>query len=103
MKALLLIISIFILSNFSTTAQVVVFEDNYGIGITSNQFGSTFANFWSVSTAEFRTGTSSLRIAVGGSGALYSGGRLEAATNQNLTGYNALTFWIKASRAATLN
>jgi hypothetical protein len=103
MKALLLIISIFILSNFSTTAQVVVFEDNYGSGITSNQFGSTFANFWSVSTAESRTGTSSLRIAVGGSGALYSGGRLEAATNQNLTGYNALTFWVKASRAATLN
>ncbi len=103
MKSLWVIFLTLILSSFSTTAQIVVFSDNYGSGITSNQFGSTFANFWSVTTAEAITGTSSLQIAVGGSGALYSGGRLEAATNQNLTTYNALTFWIKASRAATLN
>lgn len=103
MKAFSIILLTFVFGNFSTTAQIVVFADNYGSGITSNQFGSTFANFWSVTTAESKTGTSSLQIAVGGSGALYSGGRLEAATNQNLTTYNALTFWIKASRSATLN
>ena len=103
MKSFLLLTSLFLSSTFYATAQVVVFDDNFGSGISSNQFGSTYANFWSVTTAESKTGTSSLQVAVGGSGALYSGGRLDAASNQNLTSFNAVSFWIKASRAATLN
>jgi hypothetical protein len=48
-----------------------------------------------------QSGTSSLKIVVPATG--YTGGALAAAMPQNLSTYNAVSFWIKASAAKKLN
>lgn len=82
-------------------AQFVVFDDAYPTGVAFAPFGST-TNDVSITTAQAYSGTSSIKITLAGAGN-YSGGRLETPTGNNLTSYNALTFWIKASKAATFN
>ncbi len=90
-----------VLLSAGVNAQLNVFDDAYAPGVSFVPFGSTNNNL-SVSTAEKYTGTSSLQITLAGSGN-YSGGRLETPTGNNLSSYNALTFWVKASKAATVN
>ena len=82
------------------SAQAPVFIDNYTAGVTFTGFGGS-VNDVTIDNTVFQSGTSSLKIAVPAAG--YTGGALGAATAQNLTTYNAVTFWIKASAAKTLN
>ncbi len=82
-------------------AQQIVFDDDYAPGVSFVGFGSTNNNI-SVSNLQAYTGSSSLKITLAGSGN-YSGGRLETASGNNLSTYNALIFYIKASKNATLN
>lgn len=82
-------------------AQQIVFDDDYAPGVSFVGFGSTNNNV-SVSNLQAFTGSSSLKITLTGSGN-YSGGRLETASGNNLSTYNALSFYIKASKNATLN
>lgn len=77
-----------------------VFADSYAKGVTFVPFGGS-SNALAVDTAVKTAGGASLRIDVPSSG--YTGGAFKAATAQNLSLYNAVTFWIKGSKAATLN
>jgi uncharacterized protein YjdB len=78
----------------------VVFGDDYGNDVSFQEFtGST--NSLAVDTAEFQDGTASLRVTVPAAG--YTGGAIVVGTPQDLSDYDALTFWAKSSAAATLN
>ena len=79
---------------------VVVFADDYGTGVSFAPFGGS-NNSVSVDTAEFAAGSASLRIDVPSGG--YTGGALVAGRPPSLVEFNAVTFWAKASRPATLN
>jgi hypothetical protein len=84
----------------TSQAQLVLFGDNYSPGITFAVFGGSTNNL-TVDASTFYSGTASLKVDVPAAG--YTGGALKAATNQNVTAYNAVSFWVKASKAATLN
>ncbi len=77
-----------------------IFTDAYATGVTFEAFGGS-VNDVTVDNTTFQSGTSSLKVVVGATG--YTGGALVAATNQNLAAYNAVSFWVKASAAKTLN
>jgi len=79
---------------------VPVFTENYAHGVSFLPFGGS-NNALTVDTAESHSGSASLRIAVPAAG--YTGGALNAAGPPNPSLYNAVTFWAKASKAATLN
>jgi hypothetical protein len=84
----------------SLTQAGVVFADDYSAGVAFVAFvGST--NALSVDAGEHHTGTAALRIAVPAAG--WTGGALVSASAQDLSWANALTFWARASKAATLN
>jgi hypothetical protein len=87
----------------SLQAQLVIFGDNYGTGVSFSAFGGS-NNTLTIDGTEARpgsSGTSSLRVAVPGGG--YTGGAMVAAENKNATAFNAISFWVKASKSATLN
>jgi hypothetical protein len=98
LTSIVLFVALFMVSNLS--AQVAVFTDAYAPGVTFAAFdGST--NAVTIDNTVFQSGTSSLKIVVPAAG--YTGGALVAATAQNLSTYNAVSFWIKGSAAKTLN
>lgn len=101
MKKCYSFISVLIACTFSLHAQQIVFDDDYAPGVSFVGFGSTNNNL-SVTTAQAYSGSASLKITLAGSGN-YSGGRLETASGNNLSTYNALTFYVRASKNATLN
>jgi hypothetical protein len=80
----------------------VVFDDAYGAGVTFAPFGGS-TNTLTVDNTEHYSGTASLKIAVNIPGGGYTGGALVSATPTNLTAYNTISFWAKASAAKTLN
>jgi hypothetical protein len=78
----------------------IVFDDNYATGVTFAQFdGST--NALAVDPAEHFAGTASLRVDV--PAANWTGGSLVANAPKSFAAYNAVTFQVKASKAAHLN
>jgi hypothetical protein len=77
-----------------------VFADTYATGVSFVAFGGS-DNLLTIDKTEHHAGTASLKIAVPASG--YTGGALNAPAARNLSLYNALTFWAKASKSATLN
>ena len=81
-------------------AQLSVFSDSYGAGATFVDFGGSI-NAVSIDNTVAHTGTSSIKAIVPSSS--YTGGAFKAATNQNLSTYNAISFWVKASASKTLN
>jgi Secretion system C-terminal sorting domain len=88
------------LSTTSLLAQVPIFTDAYATDVTFASFGDA-VNALSVDNTVFQSGISSLKIVVPATG--YTGGALVAATPQNLSTYNAVSFWIKGSAAKKLN
>lgn len=80
-------------------AKHVVFADGYAEGVGFVAFGES-ANDLSVDATTAHSGTSSLKIQVGAAG--YTGGALVGAP-QDLSQYNALSFWVKASAEHALN
>lgn len=77
-----------------------IFTDAYATGVTFVDFGGS-VNAVTIDNTTFQSGTSSIKIVVPAAG--YTGGAFVAATNQNLSTYNAVSFWIKGSAAKTLN
>lgn len=77
-----------------------IFTDAYASGVSFVAFDGS-VNALTVDNTTFQSGTSSLKIVVPAAG--YTGGALVAATAQNLSTYNAVSFWIKGSAAKTLN
>ncbi len=78
----------------------VVFDDDYATGVSFAPFGGSTNNL-SIDDSEFADGTSSLRIEVPAEG--YTGGALVASAAVDMTGYNAVQFWAKASSDFPLN
>jgi len=84
----------------------IVFDDNYGSYTTFQAFMYSKVDAVVVDTAEKYQGTASLRVTVPGPGdpsGGYAGGAFTTDLARQLTGYDALTFWAKASMAATLD
>ena len=84
----------------SLLAQAPVFTDDYAMGVTFAAFGDS-KNTISIDNTVNQSGTSSLKIVMPATG--YTGGALVAATPQNLSTYNAVSFWIKGSAAKKLD
>ncbi len=75
---------------------VIVFDDNYGPGVSFDPY-DTVTVTPAVDTSVFKDGAASLRIDVPSTN--YVGGAFKSATEKDLSGFNALTFWAKASVA----
>ncbi len=93
------LVTILLLAVTQLSAQTV-FTDAYATGVTFVEFGGS-VNALTVDNTTFQSGTASLKIVVPAAG--YTGGAFVAATAQNLSTYNAVSFWIKGSAAKTLN
>ncbi len=86
---------------FYANAQLSVYTEGLQPGMTFNEFGGSNAGATTDDATVAHTGTTSLKVVVGAAG--YVGGAIKAAAPTNLSTYNALTFWVKASAAKTLN
>ena len=95
-KIYLLLISIFF-SLLSVKAQDV-FTDDYAPGVSFAAFGGS-TNTISIDASVKHSGTASLKIPVTSG---YTGGALVAATGQDLSAYNVLSFWAKNDNPAFL-
>jgi len=87
-----------------TTSEV--FLDGFSAGLNYAAFGGSDVTAFDVDTEVKYQGTSSMRISVPDfedpKGA-YAGGVYFTDTGRDLSGYNALTFWAKASQAANID
>lgn len=75
----------------------VVFSDDYNGGVGFADFGGA-ANAVTVDATTLYNGRKTIKAVVTATGG-YSGGAFVSATPRNLSAYNALTFWAKASVA----
>jgi hypothetical protein len=83
-----------------------VFLDGFGPGVDFQAFGGSKTDALSIDATVRHSGTTSLRVTVPGPGdptGGYAGGAFVSNVGRDLSGYNALTFWARASRAITLN
>jgi hypothetical protein len=84
----------------------LVFGDNFGDGVDFQAFQGSDVYALSVDSDQFYAGTSSLRIVVpapGSAGGTYAGGAFTTGLARDLRRYNALTFYAKATLAASLD
>jgi uncharacterized protein YjdB len=86
---------------YATPAAHVVFDDNYEGGVNFAPFGGS-ANNVSVDTSTSYSGAASLKVVIPGAGQ-YTGGALVAPSAVDLSAYDSVTFWAKASAAKTFN
>jgi hypothetical protein len=92
------------LSTYSKNGQV--FIDGFSSGLGYGAFGGSKYTAFSVDTQVKYAGTASMRFdvpSVGDPGGAYAGGVFIDGSGRNLTDFDALTFWVKGSQAATLN
>lgn len=79
----------------------VVFDGRYATGVGFQAFSGTKVDAVVIDSTQKHLGMASLRITVPGPGdptGGYAGGAFVANVPHNLTSYNALRFWVKASR-----
>jgi len=91
-------------ATFSASAEV--FIDGFSGGLSYDPFGDSKLDAFSVDDEVKYSGTASMRFDVpsfGDPSGAYAGATFRDASGRNLTDYDALTFYIKASQAATLN
>ena len=92
------------LSTFSKNG--VVFIDAFSAGLGYGAFGGSKLTAFIVDTEEKYQGTASMRFdvpSVGDPEGGFAGGVFIDGSGRNLTDYDALTFWVKGSKAATIN
>ena len=80
----------------------VVFDDDFGSRVDFQAFMGSYLYAVTIDTQEKHDGIASLKVAVPAPGQ-YAGGAFTTNVLRDLSGYNALTFWAKASKASTLN
>ncbi len=83
-----------------------VFSDNFGDNVTYQAFLDSKVDAVTIVTNERYEGTASLKVTVpapGDPAGGFAGGAFTTTEARDLSGYNALTFWAKASMAATLD
>jgi hypothetical protein len=84
----------------------VVFADGFGDHVDFQAFLGSKVDAVSIDTNEKYAGSASLKITVpapGDPSGGYAGGAFTTTRTRELSAYNALTFWAKASTAATLD
>ncbi|MBD3401389.1 hypothetical protein GF420_00725 [candidate division GN15 bacterium] len=82
-----------------------IFLDGFGPGVQYQAFAGSKVTALSIDADTKRAGERSLRFTIpnfGDPAGSYAGGAL-VSSGRNLAGYNAMTFWAKASVAATLD
>lgn len=92
------------LSTFSKNADV--FIDTFSAGLGYGAFGGSNYTAFTVDTEVKYQGSASMRFdvpSVGDPNGAYAGGVFIDGSGRDLTEYDALTFWVKGSQAATLN
>ena len=92
------------LSTFSKNP--AVFIDAFSAGLGYGAFGGSKFSAFTVDTQTKYQGSASMRFDVPSEGdpaGAYAGGVFIDGSGRNLTEYDALTFWVKGSQAATLN
>lgn len=81
----------------------VVFDDTFGDNVDYQAFmGSDFEAI-SIDSEVRRSGTASLKVTVPDAGSGYAGGAMTTSEPRDLSGYDALTFWARASKPVDLN
>jgi hypothetical protein len=91
-------------ATFPTTPEV--FIDGFSAGLNYGAFGGSKVTAFDVDTEVKYQGTASMKFAVPDAGdpeGAYAGGAYFTTTGRDLTGYDALTFWAKASKSATID
>ena len=90
-------------ANFSNNPDV--FIDSFSSGLNYFPFVSDGADpfAFSVETEEVFLGTAAMRFDIPSFGNGFVGATFNTSGNRNLSGYDALTFWAKASQAASIN
>ena len=91
-------------AEFPTDAEV--FLDGFPQGVDFQAFGGSKLDALSTISSGAFTGAGAIQIDVPGPGdpsGGYAGGALVADIGRDLTGYDALTFWARASKDATLD
>ncbi len=91
-------------ATFPTTAEI--FIDGFSEGLAYAAFGGSKVTAFDVDTDVKYQGTASMVFAVPDAGdpaGAYAGGAYYTTVGRDLTGYDALTFWAKASKSATLD
>jgi hypothetical protein len=91
-------------STFSKNADV--FIDTFSAGLGYGAFGGSNYTAFTVDTEVKYQGSASMRFdvpSVGDPNGAYAGGVFIDGSGRDLTEYDALTFWVKGSQAATIN
>ncbi|WP_299064027.1 glycosyl hydrolase family 16 [uncultured Polaribacter sp.] len=85
----------------ATTAEI--FIDGFEGGLDYFPFGGSFLEAFSVDTDESYTGEASMRFDIPSFGVGFGGATFPSTAPRDLSGYDALTFWAKASKGADIN
>ncbi len=91
-------------AEFPSTPEV--FIDGFSAGLNYGAFGGSKVTAFDVDTEVKYKGTSSMKIAVPDAGdpkGAYAGGAYFTSVGRDLSGYDALTFWVKASKSASID
>jgi hypothetical protein len=80
-----------------------IFIDGFVGGLDYFPFGGSFAEAFSVDTDVKYLGSASMRFDIPVFGVGYGGATFPSAGARDLSGYDALTFWAKASQGADIN
>jgi len=117
-NSLIALLSIFLLINFGCARDIDelelatfptngdVYLDGFSGGLNYAAFGGSKVTAFDVDTEVKYQGTSSMKIAVpdeGDSEGAYAGGAYYTGTGRDLSGYDVLTFWAKATKAASID
>lgn len=83
-----------------------VFIDTFSSGLNYAAFGGSDVKAFDVDTQVKYSGTTSMKIAVpdyGSPEGAYAGGTFFTTVGRDLSDYNALTFWVKATQSANID
>lgn len=84
----------------------VVFADGFAGNVDFQAFGGSKLDAISVDLSVAYSGTKSLRVnvpAAGSTNGTYAGGAFTTSRKRDLSGFDALTFWVKADHAITVD
>jgi hypothetical protein len=91
-------------AEFPTTPEV--FIDGFSAGLNYGAFGGSKVTAFDVDTDVKYRGSSSMKYEVPDAGdpqGAYAGGAYFTSVGRDLSGYDALTFWVKASKSASID
>ncbi|CAL2094476.1 Carbohydrate binding domain (Family 11) [Tenacibaculum sp. 190524A05c] len=80
-----------------------IFIDGFVGGLDYFPFGGSFAEAFSVDQTETYMGTASMRFDIPSFGVGFGGATFQSLGPRDLSGFDALTFWAKASQGADIN